>query len=425
MNEQTIRVHPSFPRYAEFDPQVPVWCLTPSLRGCFHRFFDTSAISPSGRYLAALQMPREDRMPEVGEPANVVLVDLLTAETKIVAPTCGWESQLGANINWGVDDHHLIFSDVDTQSWTPQLVRLDPLTGKAERTPGGVYHVSPDGKYACCTSPAKMRRTQYGYGVLIPDDRVPTNHGAPDDDGLFITDLSTGARKLVLSLRRALNYIPDFASGKHAEKDWQIYGFHSKWSPDGSRLIFTVRRAPEATAVEWNNIHHALRYDVLTCKPDGSDVHDAVPADRWEHGGHHINWFPDSQRLSMNLGGFAERLRLVSVNYDGSDLKPVFADVLGTGHPTVHECGHILTDTYVSEWPHYDDTTVPLRWIDMRSGEERTIVRIESQVKPQPISALRVDAHPAWDRSRRYVVFNGVSDNTRRVYLADMRSLLG
>jgi len=47
-----------------------VWCVTPNRRGCFHRFFDTPAISPSGRYLGCLEMAFEDRMPEPGDEAG-------------------------------------------------------------------------------------------------------------------------------------------------------------------------------------------------------------------------------------------------------------------------------------------------------------------------------------------------------------------
>ena len=65
-----------FPRYRDFDPAVPVWCATPGRGGCLHRFFDTSPISPSGRYLAVFQMPFEDRQPEPGEAGRVRLADM-------------------------------------------------------------------------------------------------------------------------------------------------------------------------------------------------------------------------------------------------------------------------------------------------------------------------------------------------------------
>ncbi|MEX0775116.1 MAG: hypothetical protein WD042_05305 [Phycisphaeraceae bacterium] len=428
----TLRIRARFGRYTQHDPLVPVWDLTPTMRGCFHRFFDTTPISPSGRYVAVLRMPDEQRLNRAGEPADVVLIDLEAGVLKVVAQTHGWEPQMGANINWGADDHSLIFNDVDTQAWTPQLVRLDPLTGKSDKTAGGVYHVSPDGRFAAAASMDRMRRTQYGYGVLIPDDRVPLNIGAPDDDGLFITDLTTGRRRLVLSLSQAVKSIPELA-GQRLE-DWQIYGFHSKWSPDGSRLIFTIRRfrRDNLAAREWDNIggrdsagREVLRFDVLTCRPDGSDVHNAVPAEYWSKGGHHINWYPDSRQLSMNLGYYGDGLRLVRVGYDGSDIRPIFTDVRGSGHPSVHPCGRILTDSYTGEAGiAFGDGSVPLRWIDMQTGQERRLVRMHSRVEPGGTGAMRVDAHPAWDRSWRWVTFNGVQDNTRHVYLADMAGLL-
>jgi len=37
---------------------------------------------------------------------------------------------------------------------------------------------------------------------------------------------------------------------------------------------------------------------------------------------------------------------------------------------------------------------------------------------------MRVDPHPAWDRTWRYVTFNGFVGGSRRVFVADMRALL-
>ncbi len=422
-----IAIHPTFPHYRSNDPQVPVRLVTPRTPGCFHRFFDTTPISPSGRYLAALRMPDETRLNQPGEIADVVLVDLEAGTETVVAQTRGWEAQMGANLNWGADDHCLVFNDVDPDDWGSRLVRLDPLSGACERIPGGVYHLSPDGRYAAACSLERMRRTQDGYGVVIPDEHVPLNHGAPDDDGLFITDVQTGRRRLVLSLAQAAQAIPELADTDLSQ--WHIHGFHSKWSPDGSRLIFTIRRwrRGDAKAQAWNNIGHGvLRFDVLTCRADGSEVRDAVPAICWRHGGHHINWLPDGSGLSMNLGGFGDSLRFVRVGLDGTGLRPLLLDVRGSGHPTIHECGAILTDTYTHEQPFIrPDGTTPLRWIDLATGNEREIVRMTTAVPPGMPAAMRVDPHPAWDRTRRLVAFNLVDGGTRRVAIADCSALVG
>ncbi len=423
-----IQLSPAFPRYERFDPQVPVWCVTPHEGRCIHRFFDTSPFSPSGRYLAVFRLPYEDRLPTPGDAGQVVLVDLPGGTERVVAETRGWEPQMGANLNWGATDDTLLFNDVDPRTWTPYLVKLNPLTGKRERIEGGIYRVSPDGRTAMAADLACMRRTQIGYGVTLPDDRVPLHTGAPDDDGLFATDLETGERTLVLSLAAAARSIPELRDGR--VEDWRVYGFHCKHNPQGDRLIFTVRRHPTSLGPIFNAMgvsFEQLRYDVLTLRPDGTDVHTAVPASQWEKGGHHINWFPDGQNLSMNLNIDRQGMRFVRCRYDGSGLAKLFDAPEGSGHPTVLPDGrHILTDDYAFDGGPWGDHTVPLRWVDVRERTERTLVRIGARTDPMPDSSLRVDPHPAWAAGWRWVAFNGVADdNTRRVFVADLQSVLG
>ena len=94
----------SFPRYTGFSPEVPVWCVTPDVTGCIHHFFDTSPVSPSGRYLGLTRLPAEDRLPAPDERAEVVVVDLETGEPQTVADIGCFDVQLGANVQWGSSD---------------------------------------------------------------------------------------------------------------------------------------------------------------------------------------------------------------------------------------------------------------------------------------------------------------------------------
>ena len=71
----------------------------------------------------------------------------------------------------------------------------------------------------------------------------------------------------------------------------------------------------------------------------------------------------------------------------------------------------------------FGDGTVPLRWIDLETGAEQTVVRINTQ-QPSQDSVMRVDPHPAWDPTSRFVFFNGFVGGTRRVFIADMDSLV-
>ncbi|MCY7291286.1 MAG: hypothetical protein LH615_03805, partial [Ferruginibacter sp.] len=35
-----------------------------------------------------------------------------------------------------------------------------------------------------------------------------------------------------------------------------------------------------------------------------------------------------------------------------------------------------------------------------------------------------IDPHPAWDKSGRYVIFNGYVGETRNVYIADLKNII-
>ena len=126
----------------------------------------------------------------------------------------------------------------------------------------------------------------------------------------------------------------------------------------------------------------------------------------------------------MNLNIDRNGMCFVQVNADGSDLRKILDTVEGSGHPTVYlDNQYLLTDTYNFEELAFDDGTIPLRWVDLCTGEEKMIVRINTRQTCEDV-VLRVDPHPAWDRSWRYVTFNAFVGGTRRVFVADMERLI-
>ncbi|MFC1478985.1 TolB family protein [Planctomycetota bacterium] len=419
-------MHKSFPRYTDFDPKVPVWCVTHDHPGCIHRFFDTSPISPSGRYVAVFQLPFEDRLPSPGESGNVCIVNLEEGTFQAVSETCGWEPQMGANINWGSSDHELYFNDVDTKEWQPFAWKLDPLTGERERMEGTVYHASPDGRWLISANMTTMRKTQPGYGVCVPKETVRRNVGPADDDGFYLTDTSTGKRRMLASISDLLSQADPPVLIENPELH-EIYGFHSKFNPQSDRLMLSLRWFPATCEPQWNmfaKAHGSVRFAWVTMGLDGGPKHCAVGPEEWEKGGHHATWFPDGKRISMNLRIDRDVLRFVQVNADGSELRKMLDILPGSGHPTVHpDSQHLLTDTYTFEETAFGDGTIPLRWVDLRTGQEEAIVRINTQ-QPCKESVLRIDPHPAWDRTWRYIAFNAFVGGTRRVFIADMKELI-
>ncbi len=421
-----MSISPSFPVYGEFEPLAPIWCVTPERTGCIHRFFDTSPFSPSGRYLAVFQMPFEDRQPEPGDVGHICVIDLETGKDWLVAETCGWEPQMGANLNWGGTDHELYFNDVDTANWQPFSWKIDPLTGDKKRMAGTVYHTSPDGRWLISANMTTMRKTQPGYGVRIPDEAVRRNVAPVDDDGFYLTDTATGEVRLLVSIAEIFERAdpPILLSDPSG---FEIYGFHSKFSPQGDRLMLSVRWFPARDHPEWNMFKRdrlAVSMAWVTADLEGGPIQCSVGPEEWVKGGHHATWFPDGKRISMNLNIDHEGLRFVQVNAEGTELRKMLDQVPGSGHPTVHPNGkHLLTDTYTHEPTAYGDGTVPIRWVNLATGEEQVIVRINTrQSSDDPV--MRVDPHPAWDRTNRYVAINGFVDGTRRVFVIDMKDFV-
>ncbi len=418
-----------FKRYEEFQPEIPVWCLTPN-EGCYtHRFFDTVPISPSGRYLAVLNMPYEDKEAEFGDTADVVLVDLLSGEERVVYKTKGWQHQLGANINWGIDDNSLIFNDVDTETCTVFAIKLNPFTCEVQRMEHEIYHVSPNGKYGVSSNLIATCKTQYGYGATVPVEKIPLNTIMTDDDGVWVTDTVTGKTKMILSLKEIFEKTHTPLENSHL-KDGICYVFHTKWSPNSKKIMFSTRWAPPAYSDCYNlNAHKdkPLLFCVFTCNADGSELEVSIDESQWCKVGHHTNWHPDSTCLTMNLDIELKGLKLCKASLTGRHVEKLSEAISGSGHPSFHKTKNIMiTDTYAFEPLAYGDGTVPIRVIDIdKDYEHPAPIRVNVHHHGATLSPkYRVDPHVVWDNTGRYAIFNGHVDGCRRVFIADMSKYL-
>ena len=397
-----------FPRYTEHQPAVPVYVM-PGER-TLHRFFGTSPISPSGRFLALFRLPYENRAPSPGDTGDVVVIDLRTGKERVVAQSRGWEVQVGANVQWGRSDAELYFNDVDPRTWKTFAVQLDPATGKRRDLEGTVFEVSPDGTALVSHNLIKSRLAQLGYGVVIPSERVSKNIGPVANDGLYVTDTRTGQCRMLVSLKTIYEQAVPSIRIPDPERH-EYYCFQAKWNRQSTRLL---------TAVQWTPLAGGQRQRaVITMNRDGSDIRTAVTAAQWGRG-HHINWCPDGVHLSMNLNNDDDAdLEVVSFKFDGNERRTLFKP--GSGHPSFHPAGRfVITDAYPGERVAFGDGSVPLRLIDTQRHSCTNIARIYVSATS---GEFRVDPHPAW-HAGRYVVFNGFADGTRKVYIADLGELL-
>jgi hypothetical protein len=411
----SINLDRHFPRVGSDQAVAPVWCVTAPLGRCIHRYFDTSPISPSGRYVALTRVPFEDRPPAPGDRAEIVVVDLADGSSRIVATSCAWGMQLGAQAQWGATDQFLFFNDLTPGEWTPFGVRMDLSNNETLRLEGTVYSVARDGTKAASPSLVRTVRTQFGYGAVVPPDRVPRNSGAPDDDGAYVTDLSDGRCRLLASLRRIVEEA-GLDGGDSPQS--AFYGFHATWNNDGSRLMFVVRHK--------TGDGRGRRSHIVTMDGDGSNIRLALHWDDWKRGGHHANWHPDGEHITMNLKDENDVIRFVMFSHDGSDRATLGDDLVGSGHPSLHpNRRHLLSDAYGREKLGVAAPfNSPVRLIDLNTGYERRLFEFDGRPPGPNMRELRLDAHPAWSRDYRTIAFNGRSGGTRHVFLADVGGIV-
>ena len=180
---------------------------------------------------------------------------------------------------------------------------------------------------------------------------------------------------------------------------------HDEATPGPEDTVY-VQLSGDATQIEAEGA--ALTHTIRLVDKDGNDVALA-----------------NGESVTINLKPDGRNLRFVRAPWKGGPLEVMSEQLIGSGHPTLYPDGvHILTDSYAYEPFAAADGSVPIRWADLRRGTEQTLVMIGAQPAFWgPRKELRVDPHPAWDRNWDWIAFNGFEEDTRRVYIADVREI--
>ncbi len=378
-------------------------CLTPDHSGYLHTYYDVCPWSPSGRCLACLRLPFEDRHPEPEAVAVLTVLDLVAGTGTEVAETTAWGYQTAAKQQWGAGDGHLYL--YVRRDGRPVGARLELPGGRLTTFDGPVWHVAPDERYALSPCLIRANLTQPGYGVSVaPGEQFQNTVVAASDDGFYRVDLTTGACRLWLPLAAMLPVLPD----RDSLRDHVLYGFHVKISPTGEWVMLVVRALrPEG----------GYRPMLLVCRPDGEGLRVLVSSDRWLHPrkGGHPGWTSDGLVL-VNLGTPAG-LRFHLIDPATGLIEPLPIDVEGGGHPTVTPAGrHLVTDAYELEGDHQVGR---VRWIDLDRGQERVLWRVPRPAYgADPLTASRrVDLHPVLNRDGSKLLVCAAPRGRRRLYV--------
>tara|TARA_Y100001980_G_C14556806_1_gene350614 strand:- start:25511 stop:26830 length:1320 start_codon:yes stop_codon:yes gene_type:complete len=402
----------SFERYVSGSTLVPVIKVTPNDGFYVHTYYDVCPFSPSGKFLVVSKIPYEDKPPRYGDSAEICVIDLERETIETIYRTKCWAHQTGTMAQWGVDDNHIYTNDVIDGIGV--CVVINRVTNEIKALEGPMYHVSPDGRSVIGFPLHLYDVTQRGYGLVAKDRSNPPTlpKGASAEEGIWQTNVATGEKSLLVSLKQMADHIPE----PPPQNDGTFYCWHSKYSFQGDRIMVVLRCLfPDGSG--------GRNVNVITCRADGSEIIRTHSEPVWGHSGGHPNWHPDSRYLIRNLKPDGKDDRLCKVPVDGSDPIILSETIDGGGHPTIEPNEKfIITDIKYLD----PDPVVRIRLINLHTQTEQAVCKMPTKPlynQKGDFDELRLDGHPVWDRSFKRICFQAAPEGHRQLFVADMSSL--
>ncbi len=374
-----------------------------------HHFFGYYGICPwsqSGRQLVCLESDFQDRMPAEGEAASIGLIDAQTGQFQKVAETRAWNLQQGAMLHWDPLNPESRIMYNDQQGDDIGSVVLDVTSGQKRPLPRAISAVSHDGKWALSVTYGRVGRLREVVGYSGAKDPNP-NDPAPQNDGVFLMDLSTGKSKLVVPIARVYESLVT----KHPLlKGCHMWFNHTVFNKNDTRFLFLARanlppKQERSTAM-------------FTANLDGSELREAIPFDKNVS---HFDWRDDKQIIAtFSIDGPARKHVLFTDSQ--ADYK-----VIGDGFLDFD--GH-CTFAPGRDWMATDrkrgaTMQQSLLIYNVRTGQKQVLFTGDMREKIYISSDMRCDFHPRWNQGGDQICFDAIepANGTRQVHIAYLKGL--
>lgn len=359
-----------------------------------------------GTHILTLGTTFHDHLPGGDEPADVCLINIARKEGNFykidkVDQSLGYNLQQGTMFYWNPEkpESQFFFNDRNPKTGKVFTVIYDIKKGGRireymfEDTPVGNSGICPAGKSFLAINYARMARLRPVTGYKDATDwteGIP----APNNDGIFIIDIHSGEKKLLISfaqLEIELNKKGFLTEGR------SLFINHTLWNRDGEFVYFFVRAGWEANSDKTKRINVPC-----TIRANGKDLFVGH-----QHIGGHPEW-----GIGHQIIGSLNDMQAV---YDILERKVVSS---------------ISTSDVISD-PEGDISLSPNgKWFvngyTQKDKNYYTIIRLTDGMwiktsgfnKGEYQGDLRIDPAPSWNRQSNQILVSGISDDgTRQLYL--------
>jgi len=402
-------------------PQLQWTNITPQSGHFAFGYYDRNPFSHDNKFHLAFTFDQQTRLPKIGETAIIGLIDMETTEFKPITKTYAWCHQQGCMSQWlPKSPDQFIFNDFiqdQHEKWVP-ISRVYNINGDhIQDYDYPVYRLAPNGKCAATLNFSRIPRRGYSYACAP----LPEEDPLPDikNDGLFLLDLESGSRKLILPYETIINQHPQ-------PEDYEIAGErmldvifqwmnHACFNSDGSRVMVLNR---------FKKVWDMKTY-MWTMNLEGGDLMCSLPHKYWKQWGiSHQLWgrtpreiIVDGDNEHTKIDRYHHRY-LIFNEPEGADSAQVIST--GLGYP-----GHLIFSPdkqwLVADSYPWDE----LQYLNLTRVSDGMVKHIGTFFHSKDQHGdWRCDLHPRWSADGNYLSVDTIHYGERKIMTLNVKETI-
>jgi hypothetical protein len=343
-------------------------------------------------------MPKADERIEVG---YLDFRDGKIGDFHQMGATNAWNWHKGCRLQW-LNEMEIIFNNAENGKIISTIINV---ATKERRNIPFPIDTAYNSDLECIATTFSYERLQVcmpGYGYPYSDESY-LDEKAPQETGLFLMNLKTGERKLVVPISELTEKY-----GKENADKYYHYVTHTELSKDGRYISFLYRRMEEGGDIN-------KRVTMMMVYDRQSDDLILLPT---QISGSHYVWNGKNQIIaSCIIDG-----KSCHVLYDMNDVehyKIIRPDILNQdGHQTFVNDDVFVTDTYPDKWRQSQ-----LYIVNIADENVKKILSINSPKKFQcktVYNYIDCDLHPRMSPTGKYVCCDTVMTGKRGLLIMNI-----
>ena len=359
----------------------------------FVGYYDLPNISPNGKYMFYLTVPRY-ASPKFSK-ATINIYNIHTKVSKAVGQTSAWCWQQGSRVRWlPKSNSKLLYNDYLKGKYISRI--LDIESGEvSDFSSMAIYDASFTEAVGLSLNFHRLQFLRPGYGYSKGKDITKKNF-APQNDGIFFVDLKKQKTKLIYSLSELASQVQSNSNDFH-------YINHISVSPNGKRFIFFHLWTKNFLDM-WN-----MR--MLVTDIDGNNFMEVENKDIISH----YSWI-DSNKIMATKVVNKEHCYILYDLMTGSKQIIQNDQLINDGHPTFFQNGkQFISDTYP-----LDNCIQTLFLSDIISNAYVPI--LEAFSDPRLYIEKRCDMHPRLEKEHNIINLDSTfSNGLRKIIVLNLR----